>query len=169
MLHCASLAAVLKPLAFVPGVLPTSAVGTGVAQTYGVICEPSSTGPPTGWLVTTSRAPANEPSLAVALTLFAPVFKPPTRPMVRPSLPVTKAGLASTPSTSTFSFDVCAPAGSFTSTSTEPPLTRSARFESVRTVVPASGAGLLSSLPPQAARPDSAMAAHAAAPKIRFV
>lgn len=48
ILHCASIAKVDRPLAFVAGVLPDSAVGVGVAQTQGVFCEPSSTGPPIG-------------------------------------------------------------------------------------------------------------------------
>ena len=48
MLHCASVAVVDRPLAFEAGVLPTAATGTGVAQTHGVVCEPSSTGPPIG-------------------------------------------------------------------------------------------------------------------------
>ena len=63
MLHCASVAVVDRPLAFDAGVLPTAATGTGVAQTHGPVCEPSSTGPPIGWFVMTSRAPAAEPSV----------------------------------------------------------------------------------------------------------
>src|SRR6476646_10560235 len=46
MLHCASVAAVDRPLAFEAGVLPAAATGTGVAQTHGVVCAPSRTGPP---------------------------------------------------------------------------------------------------------------------------
>src|SRR5256886_15696266 len=53
MLHCASNAAVVRPLAFEAGVLPDSGTGVGVAQIQGVVCEPSSTGPPLGWVVIT--------------------------------------------------------------------------------------------------------------------
>src|SRR5947209_1020871 len=56
MLHCASTAKVVRPLAFVAGVLPDAAVGAGVAQIQGWVCEPSNTGPPIGWLVIVSRA-----------------------------------------------------------------------------------------------------------------
>src|SRR5882724_12218403 len=56
MLHCASKAVVVRPLAFDAGVLPDSGTGVGVAQIHGVVCEPSSTGPPIGWLVITRRA-----------------------------------------------------------------------------------------------------------------
>src|SRR2546427_10720111 len=56
MLHCASKAVVVRPLAFDAGVLPDSGTGVGVAQTQGWVCEPSSTGPPIAWLVMVSEA-----------------------------------------------------------------------------------------------------------------
>ena len=62
MLHCASVATVDRPLALDPGVLPTWATGVGVAQIHGVVCVPSKTGPPRGWLLMTSWAPTYAPS-----------------------------------------------------------------------------------------------------------
>jgi hypothetical protein len=50
MLHCASTANVVRPLALDAGVLPDAATGVGVAQIHGPACEPSRIGPPrTGW------------------------------------------------------------------------------------------------------------------------
>ena len=40
MLHCASTAKVVSPLAFDAGVFPDSGTGVGVAQIHGVVCEP---------------------------------------------------------------------------------------------------------------------------------
>jgi hypothetical protein len=51
MLHFASTANVLRPLALDAGVLPDSATGVGVAQIHGWVCEPSRIGPPRTWLV----------------------------------------------------------------------------------------------------------------------
>src|SRR5215831_19418473 len=51
MLHCASVAAVDRPLALVAGELAVAAVGTGVAQIHGCVCKPSRIGPPRTWLV----------------------------------------------------------------------------------------------------------------------
>ena len=48
MLHCASVAKVVNPLAFDAGVLPEAGTAAGVAQIQGWVCEPSSTGPPIG-------------------------------------------------------------------------------------------------------------------------
>src|SRR5207237_5687354 len=56
MLHCASTANVVRPLAFDAGVLPEAGTAVGVAQIHGVVCEPSRTGPPIGWLVMVSEA-----------------------------------------------------------------------------------------------------------------
>src|SRR5882724_9063441 len=63
MLHCASIANVVRPLGF-DRIKPVAGSLTvvGVAQTHGVVCEPSSTGPPIGWLVITRRA-ARSPRL----------------------------------------------------------------------------------------------------------
>ena len=47
----ASTAVVDRPLALDAGVSPFWATGSGVAQIHGVVCDPSSTGPPRGWLV----------------------------------------------------------------------------------------------------------------------
>src|ERR1700733_8631477 len=102
MLHCASTAVVDSPLACVAGVLPLAALPAGVAQTHGIVCEPSSTGPPTGWLVMTSLAPTKEPSDDVALIVLAPFTRPVTRPMMRPSArAVANAAVMSVPSRST--------------------------------------------------------------------
>ena len=81
MLHCASKAVVVRPLAFDAGVLPDSGTGAGAAQIQGVVCEPSSTGPPIGWLVMTMLV-----VLPGAWTVkrFCPTLKPVTNPMIRP-------------------------------------------------------------------------------------
>src|SRR5713226_6095981 len=82
MLHwrvvSASYVNVERPLAFEAGVLPDSATGVGVAQTHGMVCEPSSTGPPRGWLVIVRLAkgrPLPRP-LASATKRFSPTFRP---------------------------------------------------------------------------------------------
>src|SRR5437660_10413413 len=74
MLHCGSAAAVDRPLPFVDGVAPLPTVGTGVAQTHGVVCVASSTGPPIGWLVMTSCAPVNDVSVALTATVLLPFW-----------------------------------------------------------------------------------------------
>src|SRR6266478_1711836 len=79
MLHCASTAKVVRPLAFVAGVLPDAAVGAGVAQIQGVVCDPSSTGPPIGWFVVTRRA-SRPPWLSPAAKSLRPSTRPPTTP-----------------------------------------------------------------------------------------
>src|SRR5919107_1826883 len=97
MLHCASVAAVDKPLGLVAGLTPEAATGTGVAQTNGVICEPSSTGPPFGWLLITSRAPVKAFVVDVAVIVLLPFFSPVTRPMTRPSGRVVNIEVMSVP------------------------------------------------------------------------
>src|SRR5471032_2736196 len=160
MLHCASVAVVVRPLALVLGVLPASAVSAGVAQIHGVVWVLNSTGPPIGWLVTVIFAPTKLPLADFAVTTLAPTFSPVTAPSVRPLARVLKADVTSVPSTSTRSCEADVPAGSLTSISTEPPLTRSARLDRVWMVVP--GVGLL--LPPQAVSTiEAAAAMHAAA------
>src|SRR2546428_1200285 len=79
MLHCASNANVVRPLAFDAGVLPDAGTGVGVAQIHGVVCEPRSTGPPIGWLVITRRA-SRPPWLSPA----AKSLRPSTRPLTTP-------------------------------------------------------------------------------------
>src|SRR5437763_16972050 len=82
MLHCASTAKVVRPLAFVAGVLPDAAVGAGVAQIQGWVCEPSNTGPPIGWLVIVSRAcgPPCPSPLASAANSLSPSTRSVTTP-----------------------------------------------------------------------------------------
>src|SRR2546425_10663195 len=79
MLHCGSNAKVDRPLAFEAGVLPDSATGVGVAQIQGVVCEPSSTGPPIGWFVITRRA-WRPPRLSPATKSLRPSTRPVTSP-----------------------------------------------------------------------------------------
>ena len=131
MVHCASVAGVVRPLALVAGELAVAAVGTGVAQIHGDDCEPSRIGPPFGWLVTTMRALLKPPFVELAVMLFAPFLRPVTRPTVRPSERVVNAEVTSTPSTSTFRLDAAPIGGSLTSTRTSPPETRSARVDNV--------------------------------------
>ena len=69
MLHCASVAVVVRPLALVAGELAVAAVGTGVAQIHGIDCEPSRTGPPLGWSVTGRRALGGDPAHALLRAL----------------------------------------------------------------------------------------------------
>ena len=142
--------------------MPAATTGTGVAQIHGPVCAPSSTGPPFGWFVMTSRAPANELSVNVALMVLAPLARPVTSPTMRPLDSVVNEEVMSVPSRSTRRLAGLLPPGTLTSTSAEPPLTRSARFDKVVIVVPAVG---LSSLPPQADRIKEAMAAKSAARK----
>src|SRR5450755_2859529 len=119
ILHCASVATVDKPLAFEPGVLPTAATGTGVAQTHGPVCEPSSTGPPIGWLVMTSCAPTKLLSDDFALIVLVPFVSPVTMPIIRPLALAAKADVMSVPSRSTFRLAADTDAGSLTSTRAE--------------------------------------------------
>src|SRR5258706_7501513 len=79
MLHCASTAKLVRPLAFDAGVLPDSGTAVGVAQTHGVVCEPSSTGPPIGWFVITRRA-SRPPWLSPAAKSLRPSTTPLTTP-----------------------------------------------------------------------------------------
>src|ERR1043166_5658622 len=115
MLHCASVAAVVRPLALVAGALAVAAVGTGVAQIQGVVCEPSRIGPPFAWFVTVSCALPKLPSLALAAMVWAPSFKPVTRPTMRPSERFVNAELSSVPLTLTFRLDDEPSGGSFPS------------------------------------------------------
>src|SRR4029453_17087758 len=95
MLHCASVAVVPRPLALVAGVLPLAAWGAGVAQTQGVVCVLSSTGPPRGALVIVSCVGV---ALATpAVSVLAPVFSPVTSPVMRPSARLAKALVTSVP------------------------------------------------------------------------
>src|SRR5438445_9952381 len=82
MLQCASIANVVRPLAFDAGVFPDAGTAVGVAQIHGVVCEPSSTGPPIGWLVILSRAcgsPCPRPRASATNSL-----SPSTRPVTTP-------------------------------------------------------------------------------------
>src|ERR1051325_268361 len=137
MLHCASMANVVRPLAFDAGVLPDWATAVGVAQIHGCACEPSSTGPPIGWLVMVSvtSLPSSLPlplPLSSATRSLRPTTSPVTSPRsVRAAALAVKDEVMSCP----FSFTLTAERetcfGTRTSTSASPPLMRSARFESV--------------------------------------
>src|SRR5664279_4504401 len=116
MLHCTSIAAVVRPLALVAGVVSFAAVGTGVAQIQGEGWLLRMTGPPIGWLVIVRLAPAKELSVEVAVKVLAPSVRPATSPTVRPSARVTNTLVTSVVPTLTFSLAAEAPAGSFTST-----------------------------------------------------
>src|SRR6266849_739242 len=129
MLHCASIALVLKPLALVAGVVEVAGCAIGVAQIQGRICVPENTGPPIGWLLIVRYAPFFLVGLAVTtlLPLDRPVITPSTRPFARWA----NASLTSRPPTSTFNPEAEAPCGRTISTRASPPLTRSARLDRV--------------------------------------
>src|SRR3954470_11865111 len=148
MLHCASVAAVERPLALVAGELAVAAVGTGVAQIQGAVCVPSSTGPPTAWFVIASCAPPKLLFVELTVIVLAPSLRPLTRPTVRPSEPVLNAEVTSVPFSATARLGASVALGSLTSTKASPPLIRSARFDSVVIVA----AGGWSSPPPHPAR-----------------
>src|SRR6185295_2867850 len=163
MLHCASVAAVVRPLALVAGALAVAAVGTGVAQIHGMVCEPSRIGPPLGWFVTVRRELTKLPSLALAVIALAPSLSPVTRPTMRPSARFVNAEVTSVPLTSTLRLDALPIGGVLISTRTSPPETRSARFDSV--VIVGATPALLPPPPPppQAARTaETTTAANAA-------
>ena len=134
MLHCASTAVVVRPLALDAGVLPDSATGAGVAQTQGVVCEPSSTGPPRGWLVIVRLAqgrPLPLP-LASATNRLSPAVRPVSTPRsVRASASATKAASTLLPLSVSVTLCIGTSLGTRTSTSASPSLTRSARFDKV--------------------------------------
>src|SRR5260370_3535095 len=134
MLHCAAAAAVVRPLAFDAGVLPDSATGVGVAQIHGVVWEPSSTGPPRGWLVIVRLAEDRSSSRtsASATNRFLPATRPRSTPRrVRACASATNPA----PTFPPLSFSLTSSLGPFlrtcTSTSASPSLIRSARFDKV--------------------------------------
>ncbi len=135
MLHCASTAKVVKPLAFDAGVLPDWGTGVGVAQIQGMVCDPSSTGPPRGWLVIVRLAkgrPLPRP-LASASTRFSPSERPVSTPRrVRAAGSATNAASTFAPLSVSVTFSIGTSLGTFTSTSASPSLIRSARFDRVR-------------------------------------
>ena len=135
MLHCASTAKVVSPLAFDAGVLPDSATGVGVAQIHGVVCEPSSTGPPIGWLSDPRASPlAGRCPLPFesARNSFSPSTSPVSTPrIVRAASSVRNAAVTSCPLSHSVTFFSGTFLGTRTSTSASPPLMRSARFDSV--------------------------------------
>src|SRR5256885_10008989 len=133
MLHCASTAKVVRPLAFVAGVLPDAAVGAGVAQIQGWVCEPSNTGPPIGWLVMVSRAcgPPCPSPLASAANSLSPSTRSVTTPRrVRAAALPLNAAVTSRPLSRKLTWFSGTFFGTRTSSSASPPLTRSARFDS---------------------------------------
>src|SRR5678816_2273012 len=82
MLHWASTANVVKPLALDAGVLPDSGTGVGVAHTQGPACEPSSNGPPRTWFVMVRLAQGR--SLPLPLLSAMKVLAPTARPVSTP-------------------------------------------------------------------------------------
>ena len=167
MLHCASVAVVERPLALLAGVLPDAAWAIGVAHTHGAICEPASTGPPTGWLFTVNVADA---PCAVAVITLLPFARPVTRPTMRfpDDARCANCAVTSRPPTLTLSAARPTPAVRLISTRASPPLTRSARFDSTLIFGASVGGGVPSSLPPHAdsvpaaTRPNTAALDHAA-------
>src|SRR5229473_1508903 len=130
MLHCASTAKVVRPLAFDAGVLPDAGTGVGVAQIHGVVCEPSSTGPPIGWFVITRRA-SRPPWLSPALKSLRPSTRPLTSPRsVRAAALAVNAPVTSWPLSDSRTLFSATLFGTRTSTRASPPLMRSARFDS---------------------------------------
>src|SRR5882762_10671864 len=130
MLHCASKAVVGRPLAFDAGVLPDWATGAGVAQIQGVVCEPSSTGPPIGWFVITRRA-SRPPRLSPATRSLRPSTRPRTSPRsVRAAALAVNAPVTSWPLSDSRTWFSATLFGTRTSTRASPPLMRSARFDS---------------------------------------
>src|SRR5207302_5749886 len=96
-------------------------------QTHGLICGPLTTGPPIAWLVTVMLDDA--PLAVVAVSVFAPSFKPVSRPSYNPL-----------GRTANWEVTVCVPrviltslgsvpAGRITATSARPPEMRSARLD----------------------------------------
>ena len=129
MLHCASKAVVVRPLAFDAGVLPDSGTGVGVAQTHGWVCEPSSTGPPIAWLVMVSEARRPLESARKSL-------RPGTMPVSTPRITRAVGSARNAPVTSRPLRDSrtwlgATLFGTRTSTRASPPLMRSARLERV--------------------------------------
>src|SRR5216683_7694366 len=134
MLHCASTAKVVRPLAFDAGVLPDSATGVGVAQIHGVVCERSSTGPPLGLLVIVSPAQDRSSSspLASATNRLLPTRRRVSTPRrVRASASATNPAPTLRPLSVSFTSFIGTFLGTCTSTSASPSLIRSARFDKV--------------------------------------
>src|SRR2546425_4424848 len=129
MLHCASKAVVVRPLAFDAGVLPDSGTVVGVAQTHGWVCEPSSTGPPIAWLVMVSEA---RRPLESARKSLRPGTMPVSTPRsTRAVESARNMAVTSRPLSDSRTWLGATLFGTRTSTSASPPLIRSARFERV--------------------------------------
>ena len=184
MLHFASTANVVRPLAFDPGVLPDSGTGVGVAQTHGCICVPSRTGPPRTWFVIVRLAHGRPLPLPFesATSVLAPGTRPVTTPRnVRAPSSATNALPTSAPFNISVTFFIGTFFGTDTSTSAFPSLTRSARFDSVRISKLNGGrfdcaaagvaAGTSAAPPPQPARTNTARvgAARQAAKRVRIL
>src|SRR5215831_2576526 len=98
MLHCASTAKVVSPLAFDAGVLPDAGTAVGVAQIQGCVWDPSSTGPPIGWFVMVRLARGRPLPLPFesAANSFSPFTSPVSTPrIVRAPASVTKDAVTS--------------------------------------------------------------------------
>ena len=98
MLHWASTAKVVSPLAFDAGVLPDAATGVGVAQIHGAVWDPSSTGPPIGWLMIVRLARGRPLPLPFesATNSFSPFTSPVSTPRIlRAAASVTKDAVTS--------------------------------------------------------------------------
>src|SRR3954465_8876481 len=134
MLHWASTATVLRPLAFDAGVVPDAGTGVGVAQTHGIVCEPSRIGPPRGWfvIVRLAHGRARPWPLASATKRFSPRLMPASTPLkVRADSSATKDDLTSVPLSVSITLCIGTFFGTRTSTRASPSLIRSARFDSV--------------------------------------
>jgi hypothetical protein len=135
MLHFASTANVVRPLALDAGVLPDSATGVGVAQTHGWVCEPSRIGPAAD--VVRDREARPRPAVAVAVRVGDQRVGAGTRPVttprnVRALSSTTNDAPTSAPFNVSVTFFIGTVFGTDTSTSALPSLIRSARFDSVR-------------------------------------
>src|ERR1039458_7932614 len=111
----------------------------------------------------TSLAPAKLLSVEVALRLLVPFFRPLTTPRVRPLASVANDEVRSVPSRSTFSVLTDAEPGNLISTRAEPPLIRSARFDSVCIVTGVDATGVPLRPPHDASPRQNARAAAVAA------
>src|SRR4051812_45500888 len=135
MLHWASTAKVVRPLALDAGVLPEAATGVGVAQIHGCVWALSRIGPPRTWLVIVRLAhgrPLPLP-LASATKVLSPGAMPVSTPRrVRLSSSATNEAPTSAPLSVSVTFFIGTVLGTCTSTSASPSLTRSARLDSVR-------------------------------------
>ena len=115
----------------------------------------------------TSCAPTQLPSDVLAEIVLTPFFNPVTRPRIRPLALALKVAVISVPSRSILRVAGNRNPGVLTSTSAEPPLTRSARLDKVVIVMPLVGGTFALSPPPQADNTIDANTAACAAARRR--